>query len=118
MFFTDENNQIVTTCTVGKLSITPDEFFFATITDAPVDTVMISNEVTITGLLGSGAPISTIEGEYSINGCPWTRSTRTVHNGDRVKMRLTSGSCYPDIAIAMLMVGHYKTAFTVRTASC
>ena len=75
---------------------------FGIVTDAELNTVFTSNEVTVSGL-GEGCTetisgTSNVDGEssrsYSINGGPFGLSNATVRNGDRLRLRLISPSTY------------------------
>ena len=90
------------TITIDPCLATVDSKSFGIVTDAELNTVYTSNEVTVSGL-GDGctesiSDTSNVEGEssrsYSINGGPFGLSNATVQNGDRLRLRLISPSTY------------------------
>ncbi|WP_374346914.1 WD40/YVTN/BNR-like repeat-containing protein [Chitinimonas sp.] len=84
------------------------------IKDVPLSTVILSDEITITGLLAPTA-VSISGGEYQINGGAFTNSAGTVVNGSRLRLRLTSSSSFSTATTANLTVGGKNYAFTVTT---
>jgi hypothetical protein len=83
---------------------TPDLFGFLPVTDAPLNTLIESNDATITGI-NAAAPISIIGGEYRINGGAWTSAAGSIVSGDVVRVRLTSSSLGSVGTSATLVVG-------------
>lgn len=73
----------------------PDEFSFSGQTNAPLDTQLTSNTVTLAGLDGSTA-ITVSGGQYSINGGAYTAAAGTGGNSDTVTVRQTSSASYAD----------------------
>jgi uncharacterized delta-60 repeat protein len=93
---------------------TPDPFGFLLLYDVALNTVMISNTITVTGI-DSPSAVSITGGEYSINNGAFTSATGTVINGDRITVRMTSSNNYSTTTNAILTVGGYSGIFSVTT---
>ncbi|MFA6054979.1 MAG: putative Ig domain-containing protein [Thermodesulfovibrionales bacterium] len=93
---------------------TPDPFTFTPQTGVALNTVIISNIITVTGI-NAPAPISIIGGSYSINGGPFTSVSGTVDNGANVRVLQTSSSSYSSISTATLTIGDVSGPFNVTT---
>lgn len=87
---------------------------FAEVTRAPRDTPIISQAVTITGLLKPAA-ISISGGEYSINGRDFTSAPGFVVNGAVIRVRVRSSASYETATSATLTVGQKSAVFKVTT---
>ena len=71
----------------------PDPFTFIDETDVPLNTVVTSNEITVSGL--NAATIIYISGgTYSINDGTYKSTSDTVSNDDKITVRLTSSGSY------------------------
>jgi hypothetical protein len=92
----------------------PDPFTFTDQTDVPVNTVIMSNEITVSGI-NTAASISITGGEYSINGGAYTDLPGTVNNDDRVTVRQTSSSDHSTTTTATLTLGGVTDSFSVTT---
>ncbi|KQC10271.1 MAG: hypothetical protein APR62_12305 [Smithella sp. SDB] len=92
----------------------PDQFTFIDQTDVPLNTVITSNEITVSGL-SAAAIIYISGGTYSINGGTYTSAAGTVNNGDTVTVRLTSSGSYSTTISATLTIGSISDAFSVTT---
>jgi subtilisin family serine protease/chitodextrinase len=117
---TDARNQIVkprvNLAQALGLDLVPDTFQFQDQTGAPPGVPVVSNPVTLTGLVG-WAPISiSAPGEYSVNGGAFTAEARTVTNGDVVRVRLTSSLTPGAVVSATLTVGGISDTFNVTTS--
>jgi sugar lactone lactonase YvrE len=93
---------------------TPDKFTFADQTNVPVDTLLTSNTITVTGI-NTPAAISIIGGAYSISGGTYTSATGTVANGQSVSVRQTSASSYSTKTDTILTIGDISDTFSVTT---
>jgi len=101
----------------GAADTTPDSFSFTPVTSAAQSTVIISSEITITGInfpaattiSGSGTP------QFSVNSGPWSTSGN-VSNGDSVRVRLTSAGSGNVTRTATLVIGGVSGSFAVTTA--
>jgi hypothetical protein len=82
----------------------PDEYGFLPVTDAPLNTLVESDDATILGI-NVATPISIVDGEYRINGGAWTSTAGTVVEGDVVRVRLTSSPLGSTGTFATVTVG-------------
>ena len=92
----------------------PDKFIFIPQTSVPLDTVITSNTITVSGI-NTAAPISIVGGEYSINSGSYTSAPGTVNDGDTVTVRQTSSGNYATTTNAILTIGGVKGTFSVTT---
>ncbi|GAB6096776.1 hypothetical protein JCM14469_30290 [Desulfatiferula olefinivorans] len=95
---------------------TPDTFSFVDQTGVETDTLITSNEITVTGI-NSETPISIsgADGMYSVNGGSYTSASGIVNNGDTVSVQLTSSASYDSSVNAALTIGGVSGTFTVTT---
>lgn len=95
----------------------PDAFVFADQNDVAVNSVVTSNEVTVSGIdAATSVQIGDI-GEYSINGGAYTAAPGTVVNGDRLRLRHTASANAGSAVVSVLTVGGIEGRFTSRTAA-
>lgn len=94
----------------------PNNFSFTHVEDAALNTLTVSNEITISGI-NSAASISITGGEYSINNAAFTSATGTINNSDKVKIRLTSASGGSTETTSQLTIGGVSASFTVNTTA-
>ena len=100
---------------VVALVAKPDQFTFVAQTGAPVNTQVISNAMTVTGL-NSPAALSIVGGQYEVNGNGvWSSATGTVNNGHSVRVRVMSSSNYSTTTHATLTIGSVSAIFNVTT---
>jgi hypothetical protein len=92
----------------------PDPFNFASLIDQPLNTVVVSNAVTITGI-NAPAPVSVVGGEYSIDGGVFTSAAGTVTNGQEIAVRQTTAGASEATTNASLQVGTIVGVFSVTT---
>ncbi len=97
-------------------STTADEIRFAAQSNMAINTLAISNPVTITGITTATA-VSITSGEYSIDGGTFTGVTGSVTNGQVVRVRVTSSALPFTSTSATLTVGTVTGTFTVTTGS-
>lgn len=95
---------------------TPDLFTFTAQSSIPVDTVIISNPVTVSGI-NYPASVSISNGEYQINGGAWTSAAGTVANGDSVLVRQTSSPHNSVTTTTTLTIDSISASFSVTTAA-
>jgi hypothetical protein len=96
---------------------TPDLFSFTPQTGMPLDTLVMSNPITVSGI-NSPAEISIAGGEYEMNGSgTWTPSTGTVNEGDTVRVRQTSSANNSTSTSTTLSIGGVSGEFSVTTAA-
>ena len=95
---------------------TPDDFTFEPQTDVAVDTLVVSNEITISGLKEGGKSIARVEGgTLIVNDQEVTADSTQVGNGDRVKLVLRSSPEYAMSSVAKLTVNTLVRPFSVTT---
>lgn len=105
-------------------TITPDDppalphFHFEDVTDAQLNTEIISAIATVTGILVP-QPIKIVAqshpASYSINGGTFTTTEGVVSNGDQIRIRITSDSQYATTRYVTLAIGSVEDMFTVTT---
>ena len=96
--------------------VTPDPFAFAPVLEAPVATLVPSNAVTIAGI-DIPVPMSIANGEYSVNGGPYTAADGMVRSGDVVTVRVMTAAAPNTPASATLTVSGVSGTFTATTIS-
>ncbi len=95
---------------------TPDDFTFEAQVDVAVDTLMVSNEITISGLKDGGKSIARVEGgTLIVNDQKVTADSIQVGNGDRVKLVLRSSPEYATPSVAKLTINTLARQFSVTT---
>lgn len=115
----DGNSLFVGTGDGGIYSFTfsdtsPVTFTFKDIIDAPLATLVTSNEIVVQGI-NTGTPISIVGGEYSVNGGGFSSNSGSVSNGDSIVVRTTSASEGGATVNATLTVGDASDTFSVTT---
>ncbi len=95
---------------------TPDPFTFTSLANVSLNTILISNTITISGM-NAVAPISIVGGTYAINGGAYTNIVGTVTNGDTVTVEMTSTGSYSTTTNAILTIGGISGTFSVTTLS-
>jgi hypothetical protein len=117
---TDANSnaapEVLRTVHVAAHDTTPDQFTFVDKTNVPLNTVIESAPVTITGI-STEVPISVTGGEYSINDGTFASSAGTVNNNDIVKVHHTSSSTNNTSVDTVLTVSTISDTFTSTTLS-
>lgn len=114
---------VTSTLTVGDHSATftttaeardanPDPFGFAGQINVPSNTLVASDEATITGI-NDFADVSVSNGEYSVNGGFYTAAVGRVVNGARIRVRHNSGS-FSQTTITTLTIGGVSGTFTTQ----
>lgn len=94
---------------------TPDAFSFIAQTGIAVNTQVVSNAITVTGL-NSPAAISIAGGEYEVNGSGlWLNTPSTVNNGETVRVRVISSPNYSITTSSTLTIGTVSHTFSVET---
>ena len=122
--------------TIGAVSTSgcdtvPDPFTFAAQTNVPLNTLVESNPVTVTGI-NAPSPISVTGGEYQVNGGPWTSlatlatpraapaagaKSGLVTNGQTVKVRHLSAATANTSVSTTLTIGGVSATFTSTTVA-
>lgn len=93
---------------------TPNPFTFTDKTNVELNTVVISNTITVTGITAQ-VSISIIGGSYSINGGPFTSNPYTAANGQNVTVQIKSSNSYSTSTSSTLYIGDVSDTFTVTT---
>ena len=95
---------------------TPDEFTFEAQVDVVLDTVVVSNMVTISGLKEGSKAIAVVSGgQLIINGFPANSSTSQMQNGDQIQITVRSSSETNTESAATLTIGTITRAFVAST---
>jgi len=92
----------------------PDPFTFIDETDVALNSVVTSNEITVSGL-AMETIIYISGGTYSINSGSYKSTSDTVNNGDKITVRLTSSGSYSTTKSAILTIGMVSDTFSVTT---
>ena len=108
------SNVDATGCIIIVVDTTPDAFTFIPVTNAELNTLSVSNTITVSGI-STSVPISISAGEYAINGGAFANSNNTVNNNDTVVVRQTSAATLSTLSQATLTVGDVSAPFNVTT---
>lgn len=92
----------------------PNPFMFADQTNVPLNALIISAPVTVTGTSASSV-ISISGGEYSVSGKAYRSSSSLVNSGDTVTIRLNSSESYSATTSATLTIGGVSDTFSITT---
>ncbi|MGZ4144353.1 MAG: carboxypeptidase regulatory-like domain-containing protein, partial [Actinomycetota bacterium] len=93
---------------------TVDPFTFAPKVDQPVNTLVASDPVTVSGI-NVDVPIRVAGGEYKVNTGTFTSADGTVKNGDSVVARVNSSTSYNTAKVANVTIAQLSTGFSVTT---
>jgi hypothetical protein len=93
---------------------TPDAFTFIDQTGVALNTMVMSNTITVSGI-NAATPISITGGAYSIDGGGYTSSPGAVNNNNTVRVRVTSSGSYSTTVDATLTIGGVSDTFSVTT---
>jgi len=104
----------VTSLVQSTTDSTPDAFSFSDITDAGLDVVVESNEITITGT-DTDAAISIAGGEYAIDGGAYTSNAGTIASDQTITVRVTSANASGGSAETTLTIDTVAATFTVTS---
>jgi len=105
----------VTTIPVAN-DTTPDPFSFTPVNNAPINSVQISNTITVSGI-NADTSILISGGEYNINNGPFGAGSGIVRNGDLVSVRVTASAQNSTTITATLTIGGVPGSFSVTTAA-
>jgi hypothetical protein len=95
---------------------TPDPFTFSSQSDIALNTLVVSNTITLSGI-NTSAAISIAGGTYSINNGAFTSAAGAVNNGDSVRVQLTSSNADSTLSSATLNIGGVNGTFNVTTTT-
>jgi hypothetical protein len=104
------------TISSGASDTTPDAFTFTDQTGVALNSTIISNTITVSGINAASA-ISISGGTYSINGGAYTSSSGTVTNGQTVTVAHTSSGSNGTAVNTTLTIGGVSDTFTSTTAA-
>ncbi len=118
----DFNDSVSTVLSIGGVQgiflsntvlkdVIPDNFIFNKKENVELNTVVISNEITISGI-NTETNISILGGQYSIDSAAWKQSESKVSNGSKIKVKHKSGSSSNQTVSTTLTVGGVKGIFT------
>ncbi len=93
---------------------TPNIFSFTDQVDINLNTQVISNTITVTGI-NAPTPISVIGGEYSVNGGAFTNSPTNLNNNDTVRLRLTSSGSNSTQVTSICSIGGISDTWSLDT---
>jgi hypothetical protein len=116
-----------TTLTIGGVSdtftsttlaadTTPDAFTFTDQSGVPVDMVITSNAITVSGI-NTSAGISVNGGQYSVDGGGFTTTAASVTSGQSVRVRHVSAATFNTATNTTLTIGGVSDTFTSTTAA-
>jgi hypothetical protein len=101
--------------TVTAAQLTPNQFTFIDSTGRPLSTVVVSNGILVTGIVGL-SPISIVGGAYEINNSGvWLTTAGTVSEFDSIKVRGTSSASFTTGVDVTLTIGGVSDTFTITT---
>lgn len=100
--------------TTAAPDTTPDAFSFTSQSNVAVNTAIVSNTVTISGI-NSASPVSISGGEYATQGNNYTSGSGTIDNGGTIKVRVTSSSSFSTTTTATVTIGGVSATFSVTT---
>ena len=95
---------------------TPNTFTFIDQTDVALNTAIISNTITVSGI-DTKTTISITGGSFSVNGAAYRTSKTTVLNGATVSIKQTSSKLNSTKKNAVLSIGYVKDTFSVTTVA-
>jgi len=112
----EKSDSMMLTIEVVTPDTTADAFNFQSKGDIELDTMVVSNTVTISGLTGF-ASLSLDKGEYwrSSTGVWSSENAINIVNDESIKLRLTSSSEYSTATTATVIIGGITAEFTVNT---
>jgi len=97
-----------------QTDIVPDSFVFTDQIDVEFDTLIQSNEITVSGI-DAASSISITGGEYSIDGGTFVSTSGTVTNGQSIIVQQTSASTSKTATDLVLTVGGVSDTFSITT---
>jgi uncharacterized protein YkwD len=109
---TTTTTSATTTTTIADS--TPAPFTFTDQTNVPLNTVVTSNSITVSGI-NTAAVISITGGMYSVNGGAYRSDSYIVNNGNTVTVQLTSSGSYFTKTDATVTIGGVSDTFSVTT---
>lgn len=106
--------QAVFRSVTAPMDTTPDAFTFALQSSVPINTQVESASITITGI-NSPTNVSVVDGEYSIDGGPYTSDEGVVNPEQNVRVRHQSGGDFSVEIETQLTIGGVMGVFISQT---
>ncbi|NTS76631.1 hypothetical protein HR060_07085 [Catenovulum sp. SM1970] len=100
--------------TANTKDTTPTNFTFAEQTDTDINSEVLSETITISGL-SEPVPIRVNNAVYSIDGGAFTSDAGTISNGQTLVVRVDTGDEFATQTQASITVGSTTRTFTVQT---
>ena len=100
-----------TACTFVKA----DPFSFTDQPAAPLNTLVTSNEISLSGFSGQ-VKAGALGGEYSLNGGAFITTPSMVQAGDKLRVRHTTANAINQSRTTQMIVGNISDRFTTTTA--
>jgi hypothetical protein len=120
------NTAVTTTVTVGTVQalftsstgsdLTPDPFSFSALTGQNLNTLVVSDTVTITGISAPVA-IEVSNGEMSIAGGAFASADTTISAGQTLQLRHTTSSSHNTTVSTTVTVGDSSAVFSSTTSA-
>jgi len=92
----------------------PDQFTFVDLTNVPVNAVITSNAITVSGI-SEETPVTIVGGKYSLNDGVYTDAAGKVINGDVVRIQLNSAQSFSTTTNATLDIAGVSDTFSATT---
>lgn len=92
----------------------PDPFSFSPQDNAPINSVLTSNTITVSGI-NTRSTIRISGGEYAINGGNYADTNGFVVSGDTIEVRQTSSPEFLTTTRTILTIGEINATFAVTT---
>lgn len=99
------------------ISSYPDAFSFFSVSLAQPNMIYESSVITISGINTSVSATISGGGSFKINNETNWRTSGTVNDGDKIKLRLTSANAYSAAVATTLTVGGRSGTWTITTAA-
>lgn len=99
---------------ITRPDTTPDAFEFDEADGVAISTVQTSNAITVTGI-NQPASVEVANGEYSVNGGPYTAAAGTVSAGDDIRVRHSSAVTFGALTDSTLTIGGVSAVFSSVT---
>jgi hypothetical protein len=94
---------------------TPDSFSFTAQTNVALNTFIVSNAITVSGIEAATSISISGGGDYAIDGGAFTQSAGTVTNGQTVTVRQRSANQVSTTSTVTLTIGGVSGTFSVTT---
>jgi len=113
--FFDISDQNFTITKGANADTTPDAFTFVDQTNVALNSLIMSNAITIAGI-DTATLVTVSGGEYEIDGNnTWLTTSSMVNNGQAIKVRQTSSTSFSTATNTVLTIGGVADTFTITT---